>query len=136
MIDVTRMSLLTFKNNINNLNTGEASTGSQTHGAAEARYITRMTSLENASSRMDVYVDISRPDAVTNVEAYIRYGEGLTFSKMESNAIPIGGGFNEIHFRADTDQATYDKFQIKFVLLSSDGAIIPKLKNFRAIATA
>jgi len=133
MIDMGRMSLLTFKNGINDDNTSE---DSPTHGAAEARYITRMTSLENASTRMDVYVDISRPSSITNVEAYIRYTDGGTFTKMQSNAIPIGGGFNEVHFRTSEDEPSYDKFQIKFVLLSSDGAQIPKLKNFRAIATS
>tara|TARA_B100001093_G_C26858679_1_gene1028749 strand:+ start:2529 stop:7757 length:5229 start_codon:yes stop_codon:yes gene_type:complete len=146
-IDLDRLSLLTFANTINggaNL-TGE--TGA-THGTAKARYITNMVRLDSAASRVDCYLDVQRPAPQANVEAYIRFTRGGTFTKLDSVEIPVAGGFNEVHFRTPDSAAAaeynFDLFQIKLVLSThtagnitgDDSAIIPRCMNFRAIATA
>lgn len=147
VIDLDRLSLLTFANTINggaNL-TGE--TGA-THGTAKARYITNMVRLDSAASRVDCYLDVERPAPQANVEAYIRFERDSAFTKLDSVEIPITGGFSEVHFRTPDSAAAaeynFDLFQIKLVLSThtagnitgDDSAIIPRCMNFRAIATA
>ena len=134
-VDLTRMSLLLFKNTINNDNTNETLA---THGNATARYITRITRLENAASQVDVFVDINRPSVDCDVEAYIRFSPTGTFTKLQNNQIPVSGDFKEVHFRtASTDDVpSFTEFQIKLVMLSVNSGQIPKMHNFRAIATA
>jgi hypothetical protein len=156
VLDTTRLSLLTFANTISaptklNLEsvtdtgptpnvTGELSPN---HGSATARYITKLVSLANNASRLDVYADISRPSAGCNVHAYARFVEDGNFIKLDSATIPISEGFNEVHFRTPDSSASneinFEKFQIKLVMVSGDNtnsAVIPRLMNFRTIATS
>jgi hypothetical protein len=158
VIDVTRLSFLAIKNNINgqtdsqltNTSTGE---GRGTHGTADARYITKMVALENQSSRIDLYMDVKRPSAQCNVHAYVRFDHGTNWTKLDTPQIPISNGFREIHFRTGTTDASalgagvagerkFDKFQVKLVMTSVsstgtvDSAFVPEIRNFRGIATA
>ena len=156
VLDTTRLSLLTFANTINaptdtnlenavDTDTSPNTTGelSANHGSASARYITKLISLANSASRLDVYADITRPSAGCNVHAYARFSEDGTFIKLDSATIPISGGYNEVHFRTPDSSAAaeinFEKFQIKLVMVVNDAtntAIIPSMMNFRTIATS
>ena len=147
VIDLDRLSLLTFANTING---GAALTGETgaTHGTAKARYITNPVRLDSAASRVDCYLDIERPVPEANVEAYIRFTRDGAFTKLDAADIPINAGFSEVHFRTPDSAAAaeynFDLFQIKLVLSThsagditgDDSAAIPRCMNFRAIATA
>ena len=170
MVDVTRLSLLCIKNNIDGGASivNESAAGGverrDSHGSAAARYITKPVSLANASSQLNVFMDISRPRTRCNVDVYARF-DGATgndsYIKLEGGEIPIGAGFREIQFRTPTtgdSELQFSKFQIKIVLraiddgsaailsggsyttgtkdVSENSAIVPEIRNFRAIATA
>jgi len=143
-LDVQRLSLLSIKNNIDNDLTNETR---ETHGNADARYITKPVVLDNSADRLDVYMDIKRPLPQCNVDVYARFDDitgSSAYVKLESATIPVSGNFREVHFRTSTsdDINLFTKFQIKIILRSvasdgttADSAIVPEIKNFRAIAT-
>ncbi len=144
MLDCQRLSLLSIKNQVNNDSTNE---GLDTHGNADARYITKPVVLENSSDRLDVYADISRPVPTTDVEVYARFDDATganAYQKLESANIPVGPSMSEVHFRTKVagDQQIFEKFQIKIIMKSigsdgttADSAFVPQVRNFRAIAT-
>ena len=144
MLDCQRLSLLSIKNHVNNDVTNE---GRETHGAADARYVTKPIVLENAADRLDVYMDISRPVPTTDVEVYARFNDATganAYTKLESATIPVTESMKEVHFRTKVagDQQIFEKFQIKIVMKSvgsdgstADSAFVPQIRNFRAIAT-
>tara|TARA_Y100000004_G_scaffold133861_1_gene151341 strand:+ start:157 stop:5400 length:5244 start_codon:yes stop_codon:yes gene_type:complete len=156
LLDVTRLSLLTFANTVNaptKLNLENATdTGvspnikgelAPTHGSANARYITKMITLANSASRLDCYVDVSRPSPTCNVHAYAKFTDSGNYIKLEAADIPITPGFTEVHFRtpdsAASTELNFEKFQIKIVFTVSDAtntATICRLMNFRAVATS
>ena len=143
-LDAQRLSLLAIKNNIDNDLTNETR---DTHGDADARYITKPVVLDNSADRLDVYMDIRRPLQQCNVDVYARFDDKVgsdAYVKLESATIPVSGNFAEVHFRTSTtdDINLFTKFQIKIILRSvasngttADSAIVPEIKNFRAIAT-
>ena len=161
-IDLERISLLVVDNVINNTiaGTGDDVETHRTHGPATSRYISRIVPLENASTRLDVYLDVSRPKD-TNVKVFGRFNNSgnstEAFVELSSDPIPFTsidtgdsmereGTFKEVHFIKDFQNEgiargdesaieTFDQFEVKIVLLSSDAAVVPMCKNLRSVAT-
>ena len=145
LVDISRLSLLTIENVINNAvgsdsPVGESGTGSETHGDAVARYITRFVELESAASQVDVFAEIGRPTSNANVFGFIRFTENGEFVRLEAGEIPINdeGSVSEVRFNTSTTGTpdSFTGFQIKFVFVSTDSAIVPEMANMRAIATS
>ena len=122
-----------------------------THGNATAVYMTKEVILNNPSDRLDTYLNISRPYSGSNVLVYARFKrsedniEDIAFERIDPvTPIPLDyvDDFSEVQFTRDTTQddfspplPLFNSFQVKIVLVSNDHALVPVVKDFRAIAT-
>ena len=157
VVDLDRISLLAIKNVINGESTiqtdaSDSTTDTElaaTHGVADAVYMTKEVILNNPSDRLDTYLNISRPYSNSNVRVYARFKrsedniEDIAFERIDPvTPIPLDyfNDFSEVQFSRDTTQDStvptlFNSFQVKIVLASDDHALVPVVKDFRAIAT-
>jgi len=113
-------------------------------GTAESKHITKQVNLTNKSTGFRILVDANiHTDA--ELELYYRTGlqnAGLELSNVgwSKHDITYKKSVNETDFIEYefniTDLDLFDQFQLKFVLLSSNTAVTPKLKLLRVIAHA
>ena len=107
--------------------------------------INRDNKLENLSwVRMPLYnknATITAPDSLEGQKSYAGYGEGFTtetYKILETDSVATTGVANLSYETLVGDVLTtfdtFNKFQIKVVMYSSDTTIVPKIKNL--IATA
>lgn len=111
-------------------------------GSATAKYITKRIDFTNPSTSFNLRMDVAKPNAA-DVKVYYRtklVGETVDiqtkeFVELENISIPISlsGEFFEVEKQID-NLAQFDSIVIKIVLLSSDSAAAPKVKNLRVIA--
>lgn len=171
MIDLDRVSILAITNNVNNavgtVNTANSEGGTglnptadtASHGPAAARYVTKKVKLKNASTSLDVYMGINRPEG-TNVKVYAQFnnasnvvgGESeVGYTELDSDPIPINTArdkFPEVNFRfnftdlVNTGVASdaieeFTEFKLKIVMLSSNStkARVPRIRELRCLAT-
>ncbi len=164
LIDLDRISLIAVKNIINSesvVQTDETDDTTNTelsadHGTALAVYMTKEVVLNNPSDRLDSYLNIHRPYNDSNVLVYARFKrsedniEDIPFTKIgPETPIPIKdfGDYAEIKYTEDFSLTAaesaagqnplplFNSFQVKIVLTSDDHALVPMVKDFRAIAT-
>jgi len=163
--DLERLNTILVKNILTpyySANTTQESLGGFGNGGAASRYITRRVSLNNnfASTGLTVFVDVNRQPG-TKIEVYYKILNQNDRNNFDDNPYvlmnPIltpGAGLpntGPTDFVSDTYQAlnityndittgtTYNNFNvfaIKVCFYSSNPAIAPQIKNFRAIATA
>jgi hypothetical protein len=143
VIDLDRVSVLGIQSIINADVTGETTSDA---GAATARYITKRVDLNDVSDQLDVYVSMNRPSAVSNVLVYAKLKNddttpflNLPWTLMASSpvSIPVSTDdedYNEIHYTLQS-ATEFNAFAVKIVLTSSNTALVPTLRDFRAIAT-
>jgi hypothetical protein len=165
VIDLERLNTILIKNIITpyySANTVSESLGGYYNGGASARYITRRVTLNNNfdSTGLTVFVDVNRQPG-TKIEVYYKVISILDLNSFDSqpyvlmdpillpgNGLPYTGRTDWV---SDTYQAldityndittnalytSYNIFAVKIVMYSSNPAIVPQIKNFRAIATA
>ena len=147
IVDLDRISLIAVKNVINSEATIGTTEEASDHGLAEAVYMTKEVILNNPSDRLDSYLNINRPYLDSNVLVYARFKrsedniEDIDFDLIPSSiAIPLSDreDYTEIQYTKDFSEGTealFESFQIKIVMVSNDHAIIPTVRDFRAIAT-
>lgn len=165
IIDLDRISLIAVKNVIgpegNALTTTEDSvfqSGSDSelaadHGKATAVYMTREVALNNPSDRLDSYLNINKPYSGSNVIVYARFKrsedniEDVPFIRIEPESSLLINDYDdyaEVRYIKDfskdasgnaTTTPLFTSFQVKIVLTSGDHALVPTVKDFRAIAT-
>ena len=155
LIDLDRISLIAVKNIINSesvVQTDELDDTTDTelsadHGTALAVYMTKEVILNNPSDRLDSYLNIHKPYFGSNVLVYARFKrsedniEDITFTRINPETpIPVKdfGDYAEIKYTEDFSggsEPLFNSFQIKIVLTSDDHALVPMVKDFRAIAT-
>jgi hypothetical protein len=145
-------------------NTTYESLGGFGNDAAVAKYITRRVTLNNNfdSTGLTVYMDVNRRPG-TSIEVYYKVQnsqdpnnfDNQPYVLMSPKSVNTVGGSvlttGVDNWTSDTYQAlnityndqvsgsTYKNFKvfsIKVVFYSSNPALVPKIKNFRAIATA
>ena len=163
--DLERLNTILVKNILTpyySANTTQESLGGFGNGGAASRYITRRVTLNNnfASTGLTVFVDVNRQPG-TKIEVYYKILNQNDRNNFDDNPYvlmnPIltpGAGLpntGPTDFVSDTYQAlnityndittgtTYNNFNvfaIKVCFYSSNPAIAPQIKNFRAIATA
>ena len=165
VIDLERLNTVLIKNILTpyySANTASESLGGFGNGGASGRYITRRVTLNNnfASTGLSVFVDVNRQPG-TSIEVYykvlnqndVNNFDLNPYVKMNPILIP-GAGLpytDATSYTSDTYQAlnityndittgtkytNFNVFAIKVVFYSSNPAIAPQIKNFRAIATA
>ena len=165
VIDLERLNTVLIKNILTpyySANTVSESLGGFGNGGASGRYITRRVTLNNnfASTGLTVFVDVNRQPG-TSIEVYykvlnqndVNNFDLNPYVKMNPILIP-GAGLpytDATSYTSDTYQAlnityndittgtkytNFNVFAIKVVFYSSNPAIAPQIKNFRAIATA
>jgi len=114
-----------------------------------AVYFTKEVILNNPSDRFDSYLNINRPYEGANVLVYARFKrsedniDDLPFERLvPSSPIPIDDfdDYSEIQYTRDFSADSpvlplFTSFQVKIVLVSNDHALVPTVKDFRAIAT-
>ena len=165
VIDLERLNTILVRNNITpyyTANTASESLGGNYNGGAAARYITRRVTLNNNfdSTGLTVFVDVNRQPG-TKIEVYYKVLSILDLNTFDAQPYhlmdPIlapGSGLaytGPSDWTSDTYQAlnisyndittgslysSFSVFAIKVVMYSSNLAIVPQIKNFRAIATA
>lgn len=143
VLDLDRLSLVAINNVVNNDASGEASTGSEDHGNAQARYITRLVKLENPADVISMFLGVNRPSEDTTIKVYVRTSERSTFTELQVPAIDITSNPNEFKevevefnpLQMNLGTQDINEFQIKIVILSSNPAFVCKVNDFRAIAT-
>ena len=69
MIDLERISLVSFDNVINNSNEFELL---QDGGESAARYISKRIRLKNPSDQVNIYLNANRPSANTDIDVYVK----------------------------------------------------------------
>jgi hypothetical protein len=148
VIDLDRSSIITTSNRINNPDSWNSAVN-YVGDPHDAVYITRMVPLDNQISRsIKVYFDAYRPGETdfkvlyrvvppgfTGVESTI----GWTFFNSDGGPDKPVTPASELQFRPYEYTVTgleFVKFQIKICMSSSNQAIVPQFKYFRAIALA
>lgn len=141
VIDLDRLSLLAIKNKINNDSTGETNSY---HGNALSKYITREINLNDPADRVNITFALNLPTAETAVEVYVRikYGDDSSINDNDwvlitpDNELQVNsdGSFEDVTYEYDPVEL-FNSFQVKIVMLSSNPARVPQIKEFRAIAT-
>ena len=144
VIDLDRISLVTFDNIVNDSNEFETT---EDDGQCAARYITKSVKLENPSDQVDVYFDAVRPDESTSIEVYARFGDrtsgnsfdAIPWTKIETDSrVPVSSNyqFGEVHYKGSSnDGEEFDQVAIKILFRSSNLAYVPEIKNLRIIAS-
>ena len=165
VIDLERLNTILVKNIINSWSQGISDSealGGYYNGTAVAKYITRRVTLNNNfdSTGLTIFLDVNRQPG-TKIEVYYKVlnitdlnkfddqpyvlmnpilapGAGLAFTGTSDWTSDTYQQLN-INYNDITTGANYGSFNIfaiKVVMYSSNPAIVPQIKNFRAIATA
>ena len=119
----------------------------------ESKYITRKVNLENPASQIKVLVDLNVPTDA-DFDIYYKFGSSAedfntrvwklyankpTVNKQDDRNSYTEYEVNMSDFDANgfpVDMSPFTAFQFKLVMRSTNGARIPKFRNFRVIAHA
>lgn len=164
VVDLERLNAILVKNIVSSssvANTASESLGGLLKGNAVAKYITRRVTLNKNfdATGLTVYVDVQRPLG-TSIEVFYKVLNSVDQNNFDNqpyvkmNAVFAPGGsvqytttsswtsdtyqMNDITYPDLTTNVVYSDFRtfaIKVVFYSDNPALVPKIKNFRAIAT-
>ncbi len=154
VINAEKFGTFVFHNSINNNSSGET-TGRG--GSAKARYITRKVNLADGfdADGLRVFVNVNKP-ASTDIKVYYKVLSGadtqlfddrpyvemsrknpnLTFTTSAEEFVEDEYIAEKIVYTGASGgkHDTFKTFAIKIVMLSSDAAVIPRIKDLRAVA--
>jgi hypothetical protein len=148
IVDLDRLSLLSFDNIINNSYELESY---KDGGESLARYVSKKVDLETPADGINVYFDGLLPDDACNIKVYVKLkaftsteaGKSWEQSKW-TEILPADGKelqvssdyeFSETEYGYQNDNLQFESFALKIVFTSSNKAFAPEIKNLRAIAT-
>ena len=144
VIDLDRLSLVTFDNIVNNSSEFE---DSRDDGQCAARYITKSIKLESAADQINIYADAMRPDDSTSIEVYAKFKSHSSANSFDSfgwtkiepkngTKVPVSTNFEfgEVQFEGSTTEE-FDQVAVKVLFKSSNKAFVPEIKNLRVIAS-
>ena len=154
VFDLERASVITAANRIDNPSATEVSNfnlvedyipeTAATGGSAQAKYVTKLVTLNNNSSTVKAYLKVNRPSG-SYVDVYYRAGIdpleiGVTDWTLvnPTETIPFTDNpatFNEMEYTAEPG-FEFNMFQIKIVFRSNNTSNVPVCKALRAIALA
>jgi hypothetical protein len=110
-------------------------------GSALAKYVTKTVLLNEASSTLKIFIDVSRPNN-TEFEIYYKTAadeaavDALAWSLATPDSpIPVNdtGAFNEVEWSVDPSEE-FNAFAIKIVMKTENPALVPQASALRAIA--
>jgi hypothetical protein len=139
-----RVSLLAIKNEINNSVVGETIFDA---GAATSRYLTKLIKLDKPANQLNVYMDVNRPSADTNIAVYIKlvYDGNANIPTVwtlvnPTNLIAVSSSendFSESEFVINSSANDFLAFAVKIVFLSGPNNTydVTSVANLKAIAT-
>ena len=140
---MNRLSLFAIQNRINNETEGTTANA----GLNVSKHITKAITLDEPADFADVFISVKKP-GVTDVELYWRASDdadadlnNVTYTLQETAdqvAIPINDNeFQEVHYFCDPlgSGSPFAKIQFKIVMKSSNSAVVPEIKDFRAICS-
>ena len=143
IIDMNRLSLFAIQNRINNETEGTTANA----GLNVSKHITKAITLDEPADFADVFISVKKPGA-TDVELYWRASDdadadlnNVTYTlqdTVDSVAIPTNDNkFQEVHYFCDPlgSGSPFAKIQFKIVMKSSNSAVVPEIKDFRAICS-
>ena len=143
IIDMNRLSLFAIQNRINNETEGTTANA----GLNVSKHITKAITLDEPADFADVFISVKKPGA-TDVELYWRASDdadadlnNVTYTlqdTVDSVAIPTNNNkFQEVHYFCDPlgSGSPFAKIQFKIVMKSSNSAVVPEIKDFRAICS-
>jgi hypothetical protein len=149
VLDVDGSSVITITNRINREVTasGDLDISSELlpYGGLHSSYVTKKISLENYSTAIKVFFDgIRRQDVDIKVFAKIKSSNNLgNFNNMNYIEIPsisYPSSKNNEQYGAFEYELTglqeFKEWSIKIIFIGNDQSVVPKIKNFRAIALA
>jgi hypothetical protein len=115
------------------------------NGSALAKYVTIPINLSNVSQSLRVLFAAMVPEA-SNVQLYYRTCVGESSKLATSNWINVDisnqvtksndGKFKDVEVKLDNINTAFTCYQIKLVMLGTNPATPPKIKDFRSIALA
>ena len=145
VIDTDRMSITAVMNRINNptnINSAKLSVGDE----HDAVYITRVANLVNPSGSIKIFFSGYRP---TGSEIKVLYrvrpvGSSVPIEQLGFDFFPSAGAKipttseREIYksYEYEVSGLSFDQYQIKVVFVSPNQALVPIIKDLRAIALA
>lgn len=129
VIDTDRLNVKLIRNNI------------QTDTAKTSRYVTRDIQLAEKADQLDIYFDANRPSTVCNLNVYVKYddsGDWISVPILNPRFIPVNTDpdtFSEIHYQIKSTPSEFGSFRVKIEFVGANIVDVPRIKNFRAIAT-
>jgi hypothetical protein len=129
VIDTDRLNVKLIRNNI------------QTDKAKTSRYVTRDIQLAEKADQIDIYFDVNRPSTACDLNVYVKYDDGgdwITVPILNPRIIPVNTDpdtFSEIHYQIKSAPSEFGSFRVKIEFVSTNIVDVPRVKNFRAIAT-
>lgn len=138
VVDDTVGANLYLITNSPNYVTEEAAAG----GSAYSKYITRQVDFVNPSTSIKFFVDVDAPEG-SSLEFYYKSKlagdttniKDIEYTKITGVTVPksLSGEFNEVTHQIDNLSA-FNSLIFKVVLLTTNEALVPRIKNLRIIA--
>ena len=129
VIDTDRLNVKLIRNNI------------QTDKTKTSRYVTRDIKLAEKADQIDIYFDANRPSTVCDLNVYVKYddsGNWIAVPILNPRIIPVNTDpdtFSEVHYQIKSTPSEFGSFRVKIEFVSANIVDVPRIKNFRAIAT-
>ena len=144
VIDLDNMALLTIHNQVNAVAIDETSELENEAGNALSRYICREVELNDPADQLNIYVDVNRPSANSNIYVYVKlkydsatYSDWIMVNPITS--VPITDqpdDFREVAYTYDSSANDFIAFKTKIVFTSTSTVNVTSAKNLRIIATS
>lgn len=147
VVDIDRMSVKLIANRI--LPKGTTSEQQLENENATSKYITRSIQLSQLADRLDIYFDVNRPNTSCDIKVYVQFNDPSS-ARTETQWIEIAQRvrpiilptssdpdvFSEVHYKIEReDEYPFNSFKVKIVFNGENIVDVPRIKNFRAIAT-
>ena len=129
VIDTDRLNVKLIRNNI------------QADTTKTSRYVTRDIQLAEKADQIDIYFDANRPSTACDLNVYVKFddaGDWITVPILNPRFIPVNTDpdiFSEVRYNLKLTTGEFGSFRVKIEFVSTNIVDVPRIKNFRAIAT-
>jgi hypothetical protein len=105
-----------------------------------SRYVTRSVALTEKADQIDIYFDVNRPSTTCDLKVYVEYdnsGTWVLIPILDPKFIPVNSNpdtFSEVRYTKESNE--FQSFRVKIEFIGENIVDVPRITNFRAIATA
>jgi hypothetical protein len=130
VIDTDRMNVKLIRNNIR----------PEAQAVYTSRYVTRSVTLTEKADQIDIYFDVNRPSTTCDLKVYVEYdnsGTWVLIPILDPKFIPVNSNpdtFSEVRYTKESNE--FQSFRVKIEFIGENIVDVPRITNFRAIATA